>query len=234
MRTLVIAILCSCLWNLSLRATELDQAVQAIVQASEKILQQTNYSWTSLSESAPGTLTWIQGPTEGRTEKEGATFVTLTINTNTISIAFQAEKSAIYWADQWFALAELSGDVAWIADRLKTYKRAADEALFLAQNCSDLRMDQDGVYTGLLNHDALTFLLSRGRQVITDTKDMKGTVKFFTKEDQLDKYAYRIEGPISFVPDQPQSVMDRTTTVTFKKLGETQVVLPREAVEKLK
>jgi len=214
--------------------TRAQEAAQEIARAIQPVLQQPSYSWTSLSESAPGTLTWRQGPTEGQTEKDGATFVTFTMEDNTISMAFQGDKSAIKWSDQWKAASELSGEYAWIAERLMTYKRAAEEALFLSEHAQGLKRDADGVYNGQLDRTALRFLLSRGRQVFDDPKDMKGTVKFWTKEGRLETYAYRIEGPISLQPDQPKSPIDRTTTVTFKQLGETHVTIPQEALEKLK
>jgi len=211
-----------------------NKAVETVEQAAAKLEQEKSYSWISTSQSAPETRTWRQGPTEGKTEKEGDTYVTFTLGDNTILMGFRGDKAAISWADQWQSAEELQGDYAWIADRLRTYKLPASEAKFLAEHTPDMQEHGSGMFAGELDASALKWLLSRGRQQHQDLRTMKGAVKFWLQDGRLAKYEYVVRGTLVVNPNEPEAKIHRTTTVKIKQVGATKVSLPREAAEKLR
>jgi hypothetical protein len=211
-----------------------NEAMQTLLIAAQKLEQQTNYSWISTSQSAPGTKTWRQGPTEGKTDKGGLTYITFTLGDNLVCLGFKGTNAAIHWADQWRSGTELQGEYAWIAGRLKSYKLPAQEAEFLVRNSVGLAKDPAGVFAGALNDVAIKWLLSRGRQEFTDLPEMKGSVKFWEQNGELVKYEYNLRGSLVFESEPEKVQMDRTTTVEIQKVGGTQVAVPQEAQEKLK
>ena len=226
-----VLVLVTVLWRLPAAESE---ALQNILSAAQKLEQQTNYSWVSTSQSAPGTRAWRQGPTEGRTEKGGFSFVTFTLGDSLISLGFKGTNAAIHWADQWRGDRELEGEYAWIGGRLRTYKLPAQEAEFLARSSQGLAQDPAGVFAGELGEAALKWLLSRGRQEFTELPGMKGSVKFWLQNGELVKNQDNLRGALALEPNQEQVQIDRTTTVEIQKVGSTQVVVPQEAQEKLK
>jgi len=210
------------------------QAIETATRGALKLEQEKNYAWVSTSQSAPETRTWRQGPTEGKTEKGGYTYVTFTLGDNTILMGFKDKKAAISWADRWQGAEELQGDYAWIGDRLRTYKLPASEATFLAKHSRNLKEDASGSLAGELDEAALKWLLTRGRQEITDVAKVKGSVQFWLQNGRLAKYEYVVQGALALKPDEPEVKLHRTTTVEIKNVGSTKVDVPREAAEKLK
>ena len=206
---------------------------QRILARSKNLADQPNYSWVSTSKSAEGTLDWRQGPTHGQTEKSGPSYVKFTLGDRTIEMAFQGDKAAIKWEDQWHGLMDLKDDLSWVADRLKTYLLAAHEASFLASHATALKEETEGAFSGQLDDQAIAALLSRGRNTITQAPNMKGTVKFWIKNDLIVKYEFNVQGQMKTAEDQPEAILDRTTVVEINQVGSTQVSLPEESRRKL-
>lgn len=206
---------------------------QLLVGRAKKLADQPSYSWVSTSKSAEGTVDWRQGPTHGQTEKSGPSYVKFTLGDHTVEMAFQGDKAAIKWEDQWHGLMDLKDDLSWVADRLKTYLLAAHEASFLASHAVGLKTGPDGVYTGRLEEKAIVALVSRGRRTITQAPDMKGTVKFWVKNDLIHRYEFNVQGQLKFGEDQPGATLDRTTVVEIDQIGATKVTLPEECRRKL-
>src|SRR5256885_138514 len=71
--------------------------------AAKKLAQQPNYSWTLTAKSQGGG----GGPgadSDGKTEKEGYTFLTLSIGNTDVEVAFKGDKAAIKRNDEWKGL----------------------------------------------------------------------------------------------------------------------------------
>lgn len=224
----------TCIATSGLLAWADDESTAAVMQAARAISHENGYAWTSTSASAAGTHDWRQGPTHGKAQKNGYTYVTFTLGDGTVEMAFHREKSVIKWSDQWYGLGDLKEDVAWIADRLKTYKAAAEEAAFLAQHSPDLQPGQDGDYAGKIDDDALRFLLSRGRRQVENVAEIKGTVRFWIQDGRLQKYQYNLKGPVPYGSEGAIVSLDRTTTVELKDIGNVDVKIPPAAEEKLR
>src|SRR6266478_6480631 len=78
-----------------------------------KLAAKNNYSWKTTVEAAGGGGgggRFRPGPTEGKTEKDGFTFVSMTRGDNTIEAVLKGTKGAIKTADGWQSLEEASAD----------------------------------------------------------------------------------------------------------------------------
>jgi hypothetical protein len=212
-----------------------NEAVEAVLKASGHLANQSGYSWVSTSTSAEGTLTWRQGPTHGKTEKEGSTHVSVMLGDNIIEMALRGEKSAIKLQEQWQSAEELRDDRAWIRDRLRSYKIPARESGFLARNSVDLKPVEakPGELSGALNGKAIHEILSRGREAIREAPGIQGRVTFRVENGQLTRYEYNLAGKMERPSDKQEVVMDRTTVVEIKDVGHTKVEVSEECLRKL-
>src|SRR5437016_5767032 len=75
---------------------------QEIQDAAKKLADSPNYSWTSTVEAAFGA-----GTTEGKTQKDGLTWLTITRNDNTINALIKGENAAIKMEDGWKSVQEV-------------------------------------------------------------------------------------------------------------------------------
>jgi hypothetical protein len=175
------------------------------------------------------------GPTEGKTEKEGFTYVTFSIGNNDIGLAFKGDKAAIKRESEWQGSDELDGSSAWIARRLKQFKAPAAEAEDLADKVDELKKGDGGVYSGELTDSGVKELFARSRRREADDapEGAKGSAKFWVKEGVLSKYQYNLQGKLTVGDDKREVEFNRTTTVEIKDVGSTTVKVPDEAKKKL-
>src|SRR6185503_8544090 len=125
-------------------AAEPNEEVKA---AAKKLAQKPNYSWTLTSKSQGGG----GGPaadTEGKAEKDGYTFMTMSFGNNDVEIAFKGDKAAIKRNDEWKSADELEGNSAALARRLKAFKAPAAEVDEFLDKIEDVKKGEDGVYSG--------------------------------------------------------------------------------------
>lgn len=219
--------------SLSAAAAEATASAKAEVKsAAKKLADKPNYSWTSTSKSEGTGQNLRLGPTEGKTEKGGFTFVTFTVNDNDIEMAFKGDKGAIKREGEWQSTEDLEGgDQAWIARRLKAFKAAAGEAQDLAGHTKELKKGDDGVYSGDLTEEGVKDVFSRVGRRVVEPKDAKGSAKFWIKDGLVTKYEFQVQGKIT-VNDEEREI-NRTTTVEIKDVGTTKVSVPDEAKKKL-
>ena len=202
--------------------------------AAKKLAEKPNYSWTVVAKSqggggGPG------GDSDGKTEKDGFTFVTLSVGNNDVEMAFKGDKAAIKRQDEWQAADELEGNNAWIGRSLKAFKAPAAEAEDFLTKIEDVKKGDDGVYSGELSDAGIKELFTRmrrGNRGATPS-DTKGSVKFWLKEGVLSKYQYNVQGKITVGQDKREVEIDRTTTVEIKEAGTTKVNIPEDAKKKL-
>ncbi len=205
----------------------------AVKNAARQLGEKPNYSWTSKGRSEAGGIDWNQGPTEGKTEKDGYTFFSVTFNDNPIECAFKGTKSAIKIETDWASSDELTGDMEWVAARLKAFKAPAGEAADLLSRAKELK-SEEGVYSADLTEEGIKKLLAgmgRGGQT-PEVKNPKGWVKFWVKDGALTKYEFNLQGKFNG-PDGDPITFNRTTTVDIKNVGGTTVHVPDEAKKKL-
>src|SRR5258706_14477361 len=94
--------------------------------AAKKLAQQPNYSWSLRSKSQNG----AGGPgadSDGKTEKDGYTLLSLSFGNTDIDVAMKGEKTVIKREDEWKNTDELEGNSAATARRLKALKLPAQE-----------------------------------------------------------------------------------------------------------
>lgn len=218
-----------------------------ILNAAKKLAAAPNYSWKTTTDSgaaAGGGGRGRQGPTEGRTEKDGVTQLTLSRGDTTTEAFLKGEKVAIKTPDGWKSVAEVSeaggqgggpGNMGRFLGRmLQGYKTPAMEAQEIVGKVKDLTKTGDA-WSGDLTAEGAKELLVRGpRRGGGDgpqSSNDKGSVKFWVKDGVLTKYELRVQGTMNFNGDSRD--IDRTTTVEIKDVGTTKIEVPEDAKKKM-
>ena len=203
--------------------------------AAKNLAQKPNYSWVSTPKSEGGGNAGA-GAAEGKTEKSGFTYVTLSVGNADVELAFKGAKAAIKRADEdWKSADELEGNSAWIAKRLKEFKTPAAEAADLAEKVSELKKSGDNVYSGSLSEEGVKELFARARRRDTGDapEEAKGSAKFWIQDGILTKYQYNVQGKLTVGAEKREVEVNRTTTVEIKDVGATSVKVSDEAKKKL-
>lgn len=212
--------------------------------AAQKLADANGYSWKSTVENAGGNNNRGGGPSEGKTEKDGYTMVTMTRGDNKIEVLRKGEKVAIKNADgEWKTPAELAdaNGGGQQANRGRFAGRAAQNlpaktAMDLVSDAKDLTASGDG-FSGMLSEEGAKKALSFGPRRGGNNADgpqisnAKGEVKFTTKDGVLSSYQLHVTGSVSFNGNDRD--VDRTTTVQIMDVGSTKVEVPDEAKKKL-
>jgi hypothetical protein len=218
---------------------------KADVKAAAQKLAGGSYSWTSTPKSegggGQGGRRFQAGPTEGKTEKDGFTWLSTKIGESAIEAAMKGGKAAVKTGEGWKAAGELGGEganrrdpAAGFARRLAQFKAPAADAEGLVDKVRDLKDEGEGVYSGELTEEGAKELLTFGGRPggqAPQVADPKGSAKFWVKEGQLVKYEYNVQGKVTF--GQREIAVNRTTTVEIKDAGTTKVEIPEDAQKKL-
>jgi hypothetical protein len=203
-----------------------------VTNAAKALGDKTNYSWT-VTVAVPAGAQFRPGPTEGKTEKDGATRVSMTFNDNTTEFVLQGGKSAIHTDEGgWQALSELDdqGPGRFLGAMVHNFKAPATQAAELAGQVKELKKDGDA-YSGDLTEEGAKGLLQFRRGGNATVSDAKGSVKFWIKDGVLSKYEFKVQGKVSFNGNDRD--VDRTTTTEIKDIGTTKVEVPDDAKKKL-
>jgi hypothetical protein len=206
-----------------------------VKNAAHKLGATDNYSWTTTVESSQ----FQPGPSHGKTEKGGFTYVDFNFNDNTIQSFVKDGKGAIKGEEGWKSLAEAVKDEGdggfnffrFMAMRMQEYKAPAAESEDIAGKTKDLTQTDDA-YSGDLTEDGAKSLLAwraRGGDGPIVSK-AKGSAKFWVKDGIITKYQYKLQGTMNFGGDDID--IDRTTTVEVKDVGATKITIPDEAKAK--
>jgi len=206
--------------------------------AAKKLGEQKNYSWKTTVVVPEGSQ-FRPGPTEGKTEKDGYTFLSMSFQDNTIEAVVKGEKGAAKMEGEWRSLADLaqdSGPGSFMARRLQNYRTPAAEAEDIAAKTKDLKKEGDAYSADLTEEGAKDLLRFRrrgggGGGGGADPKNAKGSAKFWVKDGQLAKYEYKVSGTVSFGGEDRD--VERTTTVEIKNVGGTKIEVPEDAKKKI-
>jgi hypothetical protein len=213
--------------------------------AAKKLAEKSNYSWKTIvavpdGGGGGGGGRFRPGPTEGKAEKDGVTYLVMTRGDNTIEAVLTGGKGALKLQDSWQSLAEATADDGgqpgpgrFIGRMLQNFKAPAVEAADLVGKVKDLK-SAEGVYSGDLTEEGAKSLLTfggRGGGNGPEISDAKGSIKLWVKDGVLTKYEYKVQGKMSFNGNDRD--IDRTTTVEIKDIGTTKIEVPEAAKKKL-
>lgn len=216
---------------LSLSAASADPKSE-VTDAIKKLAQQSGYSWTYTPKTEGSESARRQGPTEGKTEKDGFSLLKIEIGDVTAEIALKGEKMVVNYNGDWLSTAEL-GENNRNVQRLKAMKRPTDEAETLAGKATALKKESDGVYSSDLDGAAAKEMFALLGRRAAEAPEAKGSVKFWVKDGRLAKYEFSVRGKITAGEDKREVDLSRTTTVEIKEVGSTKVSLPEDAKKKL-
>jgi hypothetical protein len=207
-----------------------------VTAAAKALAGKDNYAWKQTTENAGGGG-FGGGTSEGKTEKDGYLWLSMTMRDNTIEAVKKGEKGAIKTQDGWQSLSEATsgdpGPATFIARRMQNFKAPAAQVEDLAGKAKELKKDGD-VYSGELTEDgAKTQLMFGGRAGGNgpEISGAKGSVKFWVKDGVLSKYEIKVKGTVSFNGNDRD--VDRTTTVEIKDVNSTKIEVPDEVKKKL-
>jgi hypothetical protein len=218
-----------------------------VINAATALGNQANYSWHSATASPGGGGGGFgAGPSDGKTEKDGYTWISMTRGDNMTEALLKGTNGAIKTPDNgWQSLAEATADngngfnpTMFFARTLQNYKAPAAAAAELAGQVTELKKDADSISGDLTDDGAKAMLSFRPRGgngaanfPAPDISNAKGSVKFWITDGQLSKYETHVSGKVSFNGNDRD--VDRTTTVEIKDVGTTKIEVPDDAKKKL-
>jgi len=219
-------------------ATEASQPEEAVANATQRLKDNPNYSWTISTKEADGSEGKL-GTIKGKAEKDGVTCLNFTVGgIIPVEVCMKGEKGAAKAMAGWQTfdeIAQTGGTPAAIVRYMRSYQSPAAEFVGLAAKVKGLT-GADGAITGELQEEAVIEQLlvgSRKRegQEPPKTTDAKGSVKFWLKKGALTRYEIKVQGKVT--AGDRQSDINRTTTVEIRDVGSTKLEVPADAKAKL-
>ena len=221
-------VLCIALIVAALPLFAADSAKDDVVAAAKKLAEKSNYSWKT-TVVVPESSQFKPGPTEGKTEKDGFTYVTMSFGDNLTEAAMKGDKAVVTNQDgDWQLASELEGGEGrgrFLGRMVRNFKTPATQATELATATKDLKKDGD-VYSG-----DLTEAGAKAQFRFGTATGAKGSVKFWLKDGVLSKFEYKVTGKVDFNGNEVD--VDRATTTEIKDVGTTKVNVPEAAKKKL-
>jgi hypothetical protein len=218
-----------------------------VINAATALGNQASYAWHSATASpGGGSGGFGAGPSDGKTEKDGYTWISMTRGDNTTEALLKGTNGAIKTPDNgWQSLAEATADngngfspTMFFARTLQNYKTPAAAAADLAGQVTELKKDADSISGDLAEDGAKAMLSFRPRGgngganfPAPDISNAKGSVKFWITDGKLSKYETHVSGKVSFNGNDRD--VDRTTTVEIKDVDTTKIEVPDDAKKKL-
>jgi len=199
-----------------------------VLAAAKKLADKPNYSWKT-TVVVPESAQFKPGPTEGKTEKDGFTYVTMSFGDNLTEAVLKSEKAVVTnQDDEWQSAADLEngeGRGRFLGRMIRNFKAPAAQAAELAAAAKDLKKEGDA-YAGPMSEEGAKAQFRFG----TPTNP-KGSVKFWLKDGVLSKIEFKVQGKVDFNGNEID--VDRVTTVEVKEIGTTKVNVPEAAKKKL-
>lgn len=199
-----------------------------VIAAAKKLAEKASYSWKS-TVVVPESSQWKPGPTEGKTEKDGFTYVTTSMGDNVIEAVMKGDKAVITDQDgNWKTASELEGGEGrgrFMGRMVRNLKAPAAQVTELVAGTKELKKDGDA-YSGELTEEGAKAQFRMG-----NTTNPKGSVKFWLKDGALSKYELKVTGKVEVNGNERD--LDRATTTEIKEVGTTKVNVPEAAKKKL-
>jgi hypothetical protein len=212
-----------------------DSPKDVVTSAAKKLAAESSYAWKT-TVVVPESTQRRMGPSEGKTEKDGLTYVIMTFGENKTEMLLKGQKAAVKGQEGWKSTSELEnaeGPGRFMGMMARNFKAPADQAVEIAGYAKDLKLEGD-VYTSPLTEDGVKTLVSFRRRAGGEppaVTNPSGSVKFWVKDGVLIKYEFKVKGSMSFNGNDFD--VDRTTTVEIKDIGKTKVEAPEEGLKKL-
>ena len=206
-----------------------------VINAAKKLGEKSNYSWKT-TVVVPESAQFKPGPTDGKTEKDGFTYVKMSFGGGSTELVKKGEKVAFTNRDgDWQTPADAEGEQGpgrFMAGMARNFKAPAAQAVEIAEATKDLKKDGD-MYNGDLTEEGAKNLMRfrRGGGNAPEIKDAKGSAKFWLKDGVLSKVEYKVTGSMNFNGNDID--VDRATTIEIKDVGSTKVEVPEGAKKKL-
>ena len=204
-----------------------------VVAAAKALGDKPNYSWKT-TVTVPEGSRFRPGPTEGKAEKNGLTYVTMSFGENKTEAVLKGEKAAVTNREgEWQSVSELGdeGPGRFLGAMLRNFKAPAAQAAEVVPQTKEITKEGDA-YSGDLTEEGAKSLLRFGRGGGGATaSNAKGSAKFWVKDGVLSKFELKVKGTVSF--DGNDREVDRTTTVEIKDVGTTKVDVPDAAKKKV-
>lgn len=214
-----------------------------VINAAKKLADASNYSWKTTMDLGPNAR-FTPGPTQGKTEKDGLTWISMTFRDNPSVAVKKGDKIAVETDEGWQSGAELTGQGGFspgtfMARRMQNLQLPAAEVQDLISKSKDITKEGD-VYSAELTPEGAGSLLTmgfRGRRgggggQRPAASNAKGSVKLWLKDGMLTKIETKVSGRR---PNRNGEEMDieRTTTTEINDVGTTKLNVPDEAKKKL-
>jgi len=203
-------------------------AKEEVTAAAKKLGEKANYSWKT-TVTVPESAQFKPGPTEGKTEKDGFTYVTMSFGDNLTEAVMKGDKAAVANQDgEWQSAADLEnseGRGRFLGRMLRNFKTPAVQAADLAAASKELKKDGE-TYAGDLTAEGAKAQFRFGT-----ASDTQGSVKFWIKDGKLSKFEFKLKGKVDFNGNITD--VERTTTVEIKDVGTTKVNVPAAAKGKV-
>ena len=198
-----------------------------VLAAARKLGEKNNYAWKTTTV-VPESAQFKPGPSEGKTSKDGITYVTFSFGDNTTQIYLKGDKAVANPDDNWQTLAELEGDEGqgrFLAFIIRNFKAPVAHTEELANAAKELKKDGDAFASDMTEEGA------KKQFRWGNVTNPKGSVKFWLKEGQLAKLQFKLTGKVDFNGNEID--VDRDTTIEVKDVGTTKVEVPEAAMKKL-
>lgn len=224
-------------------------AKEDLLASIRKLAEAPSYAWTSTGKNnAPdagggqGGRRMTPGAGEGKTEKDGATWLSVKMGETAVEGAIKGDKTAVKSAEGWKAASEFQAGggqgrpdpAMFMARSLRAWKSPAVTAENLANKAKEIKADGDGVFSAELSEEGVKEQLAGGGRPggrAPEVAEPKGSVKFWVKDGVLQKFETTVSGKVKF--GQRETAIDRTSTVEIKDVGTAKVELPDDAKAKL-
>jgi hypothetical protein len=213
------------------RAAALDDVRSGL----QKLADSSGYSWKTTVEGANGA-----GETDGKTQKDGLTTVSITRGDNTYEVVMQGDKAAIKTEDGWKSTDELTaggggGGERMLVGLVRTFKTPVALAQEMSGRLQNVQKTDDG-YTAELSEDAAKAALTMRRRPNAGGNgptiaNAKASYKVWVKDGIVTKMQSHFTGTVSFNGNDRD--IDRTSTTEFTDIGSTTIKIPDQAKAKL-
>ena len=198
-----------------------------VIGAAQKLAAAASYSWEQ-TVVVPESAQFKPGPTDGKTEKGGATYVKMSFGDIPTEIVMKGDKAAVTDPDgNWQSLTNLENDakgigsegpIRFLVGMVRNFKAPAAQATNLLASVKELKKDGE-VYSG-----DLTEVGAKAQFRFGAVTNPKGSARFWIKDGVLSKYEYKVQGKVDFNGNELN--LDRNTTVEIKDVGATKVDVP--------
>ena len=218
--------------------------IQAAIQ---KLADGGNYSWTRTIQGGFG-----RGPQDGKTQKDGLTWLSIQMRDNSFEVITKGDKAAVKTDDGWKSKEELTAAAAgddgggppspermllFVVQGLKT---PAEMGKDLAGKLDNVQKTDDGYSADLTPDAAKEQLMFRPRRPTTtpdanapvvEVSNAKASIKISIKDGDVTKFELHVTGTRSFNGNDRD--VDQTITTEIKDVGTTKIDVPADAKAKL-